>query len=265
MAKSMIDRLLDNIFDAEWTGRHGERLTEWELNLVKLLGRKGKVLRNIYIPKDKDETTEIDVVFISQKGIFVIESKNYSGWIFGDEKSSRWTAMLPNKTKNSFYNPIRQNANHIKWLRKYLYDDIPLFSVIVFSERCELKKVSVENPDIHVIKRDRLYATVRDIWEKAEDILIDEKVNAVYTRLEQLTHIDKAKKQAHVESINKKYTNADKPESAEVCEKPDKVEEPLLCPRCGGQLVLRVAKRGANSGNSFYGCTNYPKCRFVKN
>ena len=76
-----------------------KKLTERELNLVKLLGRRGKVLRNIYVPKDNNETSEIDVIFITQKGIFVIESKNYSGWIFGDEKSSYWTAMLPNREK----------------------------------------------------------------------------------------------------------------------------------------------------------------------
>ena len=88
MAKSFIDLLLDDIFDAEWKGRYGEKMTEWELNLVRLFGRKGYVLRNIYVPKNNGETSEIDVVFITQKGIFVIESKNYSGWIFGDENIS---------------------------------------------------------------------------------------------------------------------------------------------------------------------------------
>ena len=50
MAKSFIDLLLDDIFDAEWKGRYGEKMTEWELNLVRLFGRKGYVLRNIYVP-----------------------------------------------------------------------------------------------------------------------------------------------------------------------------------------------------------------------
>jgi len=162
MAKSFIDLLLDDIFDAEWKGRYGEKMTEWELNLVRLFGRKGYVLR---------ETSEIDVVFITQKGIFVIESKNYSGWIFGDEKSAYWTAMLPDKSKNRFYNPIKQNSTHIKWLGQYLQNSVPLFSVIAFSERCELKKVAVESTDVLVIKRDRLYAAIRSIWDRTADIL----------------------------------------------------------------------------------------------
>ena len=76
MSKGLIDIILDNIFDSNWVGRRGEKLTERELNLVKLFGRKGKVLRNLYVPKENGETSEIDVVFITQKGIFVIESKN---------------------------------------------------------------------------------------------------------------------------------------------------------------------------------------------
>lgn len=45
MAKGLIDLIIDSIFDAEWVGRHGEKLTERELKLVKLFGRKGKTLR----------------------------------------------------------------------------------------------------------------------------------------------------------------------------------------------------------------------------
>ena len=50
--------------------------------------------------------------------------------------------MLPNQQKNRFYNPIKQNRTHIKWLQKYVGEDVPLFSIIVFSERCELKNLN---------------------------------------------------------------------------------------------------------------------------
>ena len=76
MAKGLVDILLDkavdSIFDEKFKGKLGEFYTEMELNLVRLFGRKGKVLRNVYLPKDKEETSEVDVVFITQKGIFVI-------------------------------------------------------------------------------------------------------------------------------------------------------------------------------------------------
>ncbi|MCR5097842.1 MAG: NERD domain-containing protein [Lachnospiraceae bacterium] len=83
--------------------------------MVQLFGRKGKVLRNVYLPKDNGETSEVDVIFITQKGIFVFESKNYSGWIFGDEKSQKWTAMLPNKQKKVSWNGAEPKYDIRDW------------------------------------------------------------------------------------------------------------------------------------------------------
>jgi len=66
MAKGLFDLILDSIFDDEWKGKYGEKLTERELKLVQLFGRKGKVLRNVYLPKDNGETSELDVIFITK-------------------------------------------------------------------------------------------------------------------------------------------------------------------------------------------------------
>lgn len=285
MAKGLMDMIIDSIFDDEWIGKRGEKLTERELKLVKLFGRKGRTLRNVYIPKDNGETSEIDVVYITQKGIFVFESKNYSGWIFGDEKGQYWTAMLPNRQKNRFYNPIKQNKTHIKWLQKYVGESVPLFSIIVFSERCELKKVEVESTDIKVIKRDRTYAAVRDIWDRHEDAVDD--VDVIYEKLKPLTNVDAAVKAAHIADIEKKY-RGDLPErtrndlklidksnpdpaqqgntvGSNVTKKHDNIDNNLICPRCGKQLVLRTAKKGTNAGQQFYGCSGFPSCHFIKN
>lgn len=38
--------------------------------------------------------------------------------------------------------------------------------------------------------------------------------------------------------------------------------ENVICPKCNkGHMVKRVASRGANKGNIFYGCSNYPRCK----
>ena len=218
------------------------------------------------------------------KGIFVFESKNYSGWIFGDEKEKYWTAMLPNKQKNKFYNPIMQNKTHLKWIRSVVGDEIPLFSIIVFSERCELKKVTVYSEDVKVIKRDLTYATVRSIWDKNPDMVSEDRINELYECLRKLTNVDEAVKAAHIENIEKKYkqqpaesqqmsvdnnieatteviNEAINAENAECGEMP---EETLLCPKCGAPLVLRTAKKGSNAGNQFYGCSAFPKCRYTQ-
>lgn len=175
MAKSILDSLVGGIVDsvcyADWLGRRGEKHVARELNLVRLFGRDGKILRNVYVPKDNGEATEIGVLFIAVKGIYVLESKNYSGWIFGSECQRKWTVSFSSGMKERFHNPIKQNRTLCKWLRRYLGDDTPLFSIVVFSERCELKKITVDSPDAKVVKRDRLYTAIRDIWDDSPNAL----------------------------------------------------------------------------------------------
>ena len=265
MSKSLVDSLIDSVFDANWVGRRGEKLTERELKLVNLFGRHGKTVRNIYIPKENEETSEIDLVYITQKGIFVFESKNYSGWIFGNENDAYWITTLPNRQKNRFYNPIKQNRTHIKWLRNHVGADVPMFSVIVFSERCELKQITLESEDVKVIKRDRTYAAVRSIWDSVPDALPEDRVTELYEELKRLADVDKPTKQAHIDHIRSTYQTEDPGSSQAVMTQESSSAEPRekTCPRCGKPLVLRTAKKGANAGSQFWGCSGYPSCRYT--
>ena len=146
-------------FDA---GRMGEYLIYKYLRDYEKDG--AKFLYNCYLPKNQEETTEIDVLMIHTSGIYVFESKNYSGWIFGSEKQKTWTQSLPsgNKSKKEhFLNPIMQNNLHIKCLKEYIGEDYPIHSIIVFSERCTLKQINLVSDDIKVIKRDQVWQTVK--------------------------------------------------------------------------------------------------------
>ena len=120
-------------------------------NLRQYEKNGGKFLFNIYIPKGENGTTEIDVLLITTKGLFVFESKNYSGWIFGDEDKRNWYQTPPQgkgkSRKESFYNPIMQNRTHIKHLKALLGESIPMHSIITFSDRCTLKNVLVTSLD----------------------------------------------------------------------------------------------------------------------
>ena len=292
MGKSLLDIAVDKLYDAlggdKLTGKLGELYTAQELKYVQLFGRKGRILRNVYVPKDNGETSEIDLLYITQKGIFVFESKNYSGWIFGDEKGQKWTMMLPNKEKHSFYNPVKQNQTHFIWLRNYIGENIPLFSIIVFSERCELKKITIVSQDVKVIKRDLTYAAVRDIWDKNEDRLSGEEVENLYIKLRNLTKVSKETKENHIQNIKDKYGDSGKkserqeepvktPENVVLepekniikeveAEEPniEKAETDKICPRCGKKMVLRTAKKGENAGKQFWGCSGFPKCRYIE-
>jgi hypothetical protein len=97
------------------------------------------LLNNVTLPY-QDGTTQIDHVLVSTKGIFVIETKDYSGWIFGDEKSRQWTQVLY-KIRSKFQNPIHQNFLHAKVVEQLL-DFLPkeqIHSVVVFTGKAQFK------------------------------------------------------------------------------------------------------------------------------
>ncbi len=250
--------IIDDFFkplSPESVGRRGEAYTARKFEMLNLFGKEGKVLRNVYIPKPDGGTTEIDLLYISVKGIFVIESKNYSGYIFGNEDSRNWTVTLyggkdflgrKKVEKHQFYNPIMQNRTHIKYLKKLVGDDIQMISLIVFSKRCELKSVNISSSDLIVCNRDRLPAEIRRVWNKYPDTLDTEKIENLCVKLQALTDVDKEQKELHVQKIKDRFNSTE------------------ICPVCGGKLVLRTAKTGANAGKQFYGCSNFPKCRYVK-
>lgn len=87
----------------------------------------------------------------------------------------------------------------------------------------------------------------------------EQKLNEVYGKLEALTKIDEAVKLAHVSKIQEKYKKKEKKEVPA----DEGTEVQKICPKCGAVLVLRTAKKGKNAGKQFYGCSNYPKCRYT--
>ncbi len=184
-------------------GNHGEFLT---FQYLEKLDADNKILTNVYIPRSDGTTTEIDLLMLNKTGIYVFESKNYSGWIFGDEKSKNWTQTLEGGKKNKFYNPIWQNKTHITALKKVINDVNPnsFYSYIVFSERCELKKVSVSGDNIAVVKRNKLYDLLKEDIESRSRVLSDEQLDRLFESLKKYTLADSNTKLQHIESIRNK-------------------------------------------------------------
>ena len=179
-------------------GLYGEYLIYRQLS--RLEGCK-RFLFNCYIPKDDGTTSEIDVVLLHSSGIYVFESKNYSGWIFGTETQKMWTQTFPNGRKEKFYNPIMQNSTHIKWLMNILpdIDKSTFHSVIVFSERCELKKVNLTSDNHIVLKRNYL---MRSFVGKIENkLLSDNTIESIYQKLYTFTQTSESVKMAHINKI----------------------------------------------------------------
>ena len=241
-----------------YIGRNGEKKVKKELGWAKLFGVNGKALSNIYIPMTNGETTEIDLIYITKAGIFVIESKNYKGWIFGTDTQRTWTevlyagrkGILQTKTteKHHFYNPIMQNKTHINWLQRYIKTQVPMFSLIVFSDRCELKEINLSSSpnNVYVCLNVQASSVISSWYKKNEKCLSKEEIEELYNKLLPLTDVDKAIKIQHNQDVQDKKNG-------------------LVCPYCKSKLVLRTAMRGNNVGKQFYGCSNYPKCKYTKN
>jgi hypothetical protein len=85
-------------------------------------------------------STQIDHILVSRFGVFVIETKDLGGWIFGDASSASWTQVLF-RAKFRFQNPIHQNYRHVCAVRDLL-DFLPpsaIHSAVVFTGRATFK------------------------------------------------------------------------------------------------------------------------------
>mgnify|MGYP001334085397 CR=1 FL=1 len=184
-------------------GNYGEFLT---FRMLEQLPGYNKLLTNIYIPKNDGSTTEIDLLMINKTGIYVFESKNYGGWIFGDDKSKNWTQTLSGGKKNRFFNPIFQNKAHINALKNYLknVDSNYFYSYIVFSERCTLKKISVNTPKVYVLKRNNLPKALQNHMPNRQVALDNDQIDGIYTTLKKHSLVDDITKQQHIKNINGK-------------------------------------------------------------
>jgi restriction system protein len=184
-----------------------------------------------------DGSTQIDHVVISVYGVFVIETKNMTGWIFGAKDQSQWTQIIYEK-KVRFRNPLRQNYKHTLSLANTL--DIPLdhvFSIIAFVGDSTFRTTMPPNVTYR-------YDCVRYIKQHQQELFSREDVSSLVDLLEQKRLAPGAETQRqHVEHVQNIAVNK------------------TVCTRCGKPMVERVAKKGANAGQTFLGCSGYPNCK----
>ncbi len=219
-------------------------LGEWQVNLlIKFFLDKNKyhLIKNVTLPTE-DGTTQIDHIIVSKYGIFVVETKNMKGWIFGSANQKQWTQQIF-KHKSKFQNPLHQNYKHVKTLEACLNaKNDSIFSVIIFIGDSIFKTKMPDNVrfargGIEYIKSKRDIAfsedEVADIIEQIESGRLERsfKTNRQHVK--------------HVKEIVKEKS------------------DPKSCSRCNSDMVLRKATKGKNAGNEFWGCSAFPKCRNV--
>jgi len=184
------------------------RGTSSEKSLILQLLKSGippvTIYHDLIIKKDNDKFSQIDLVLVTSEGIIVFEVKDYSGWIFGSGNNTNWTQVLSyGKRKYKFYNPIKQNNNHISELRKTLkqFENIPFFSVIVFFGDCELKEINYVPKGTYLVKSHRVFEVLNLI--KDEDYTQYTNKSEVVDKLKELVSLGENTdyQKQHIENI----------------------------------------------------------------
>ena len=138
-----------------WIGELKTRFNLWA-GLDKNLYHR---FHDIIIPSSHG-TTQIDHILVSPFGIFVVETKNYKGWIYGSAEQSTWTQVIY-KSKHKFQNPLRQTHRHKKVLSKYLgVNESNIQPVISFVGDVEFKTELPTN-----VLRSGLSSYIKQCWE----------------------------------------------------------------------------------------------------
>lgn len=201
------------------------------------------LIKNVTLPTE-DGSTQIDHIIVSKYGVFVVETKNMKGWIFGSPNQKTWTQKIYKHT-SKFQNPLHQNYKHTKTLESLLgLNDQQIYSVIVFIGNSTFKTNMPEN-----VTSGSGY--IRFIKSKTQPVLSDLEVNEITGKIEsgRLTPSFKTNREhvAHVKNIvaEKESNNVN------------------ACPKCGSSIVMRETKKGQNVGKKFWGCSGFPKCRYV--
>ena len=184
------------------------RGTNSELLLILQLLKNGfpsvTIYHDLIIKKENGQFSQIDLVLVTSEGIIVFEVKKYSGWIFGSGNNTNWTQVLSyGKKKYKFYNPIKQNNNHISELKKTLkqFENIPFFSVIIFFGDCELKEINYVPKGTYLVKSHRVFEVLNLI--KDEDYAQYTNKREVVDKLKELVSFGEnvEYQKRHIENI----------------------------------------------------------------
>lgn len=232
----------------ERKGARGELRVHTALSSV-LDENEYRVLSDLILPV-AGGTTQLDHLVLSRFGIFVIETKNMSGWIFGSADQQKWTQVQKGGKRRSFQNPLRQNHAHIKAVESILEVDCKvLHNFVVFTGSAEPKTDMPENVAWGLRALGKLIAVRRQI------VFSDLQLDAFVKQLQgQALENSAAVRRQHMQNLEKKAAAKIDAQSSG----PSGSVSQVCCPKCGGEMVNRANRK---TGDPFWGCAKFPKCR----
>ena len=258
-------------------GEMGEKNIAFEL---KNSGMDMYILHDIYL-EHGDLSAQIDYLVVTRKRTYIIECKNLIGDIEIDS-SGRFTRTYEyrkKKIKEGIYSPITQNERHLRVLKgireesksniimKQIFlknfDNMYKSMVVLANPKtCLNDRYAKKEVKAQVIRADQLIARIKQMDAELKDVTMSEKemreLAEFYLNASKPNKSDYARKYAELVEAEKTTV---KDNTQEI--KNENMEK--ICPKCGKELVLRTAGKGENAGKQFYGCSGFPKCRYIEN
>jgi restriction system protein len=203
---------------AQTKGRRGEKKVSSGLSR-SLDDTDYQVIDDVTLPTG-NATTQIDHLVVSPYGVFVVETKNMSGWIFGGAEQAHWTQVLF-KLKHKFQNPLKQNYKHVRAIQSLIgLRQYKVHSVVVFIGDC-------------VFKTEMPPGVVKGVSQLVEFIRLKDACIVTDDEIERLTEAILAKRlspgwqtdSAHIRNVKKITRNEG---------------SSTVCPRCGNSMVERT-------------------------
>lgn len=238
------------------------------------------ILHDIYIETEEGQSAQIDFVVIAPKITYLIECKNLYGNIEINAKGDFIRNMQYGGKwhKEGIYSPITKNMRHMEILkeccaekknlimgfgfRKYFDNFYKSLIVLANPKTVVNDRYAPKEIKNQVLRADQLVAVIKKMEADSGEIASSKK--QMKERAESLLSKTSEKRKDYVEKY-KKIIEKVKSKKEEGKEETQKQEETLICPKCGAPMVLRVAKKGEKAGKKFYGCSQFPKCRFIMN
>ena len=177
---SQFSKITGNSFLSVMTNKKVGFLYKLAQKLKKVNG-DNQLLFNIVLPQSE---WKIDCIFLHESGIYVINAKYSSGWIYGGDKDIQWAQALENGKMNTFPNPIVENKLKINEVKKAIpevREDL-YRSLIVFNNNCSFKKIELHSEDIDVLKVDELKAYFDN--NRTEHALTQNEMTSIYSKIE---------------------------------------------------------------------------------
>ena len=176
------------IWDERGKGYYGEFLLFSKL-YYNLTG-DCKILMNLEIPVDSVHKTEIDLLLVHETGIYIFEAKHYKGRIYGKDSDNIWTQYFRTTPNRTFRNPFLQNGYHMRAVSS-LCPNVPIYSVVVFTNEDVEICVENNNPYIDICELDSLGTVLNKNFEKNPVKYSLEEINDIFKTLSQFSPMQK--------------------------------------------------------------------------